>query len=140
MVRTQLIRLFVLTLFILIACDEHENYGEHIVQNDIDFVAQVGHRYHTEKNSFQVIRVDDSRCPSGVYCVQAGNAIVQLSFIRNPPIDTSLSLWGTGGNSRLFVDSLYFQLKGVHPYPHFRKIVKQKDYRVDMKVSRHSGL
>jgi hypothetical protein len=142
MIRTITICSLVLMLFMLVACEEDDYYyGEHMVQNDIEFVAQVGHIYHTEKNSFQVIRVDDSRCPSGAYCILAGNATMHLSFLKNPPMDTSLNLWGSGGNPRLFVDSLFFQLKAVRPHPQaFSKPINQKDYRIDMNVSRHSGL
>ena len=140
MIRTLLVRSLALMLFLAMACEEHDYYGEHWVQNDTDFVAQVGHIYHTEKNSFQVIRVDDSRCPSGAFCIWAGNATVRFSFIKVPVGDTTLNLFGTvRDHPRLFIDSLYFQLNDISPYRfvNINKMVNQLDYRIDMKVSRH---
>jgi hypothetical protein len=133
-----MIRIFpALLLFALAACEEHDFYGEHTVQYDMDFIAQVGHTYRTEKNSFQVVRVDDGRCRKGDFCCTGANATVQLSFFRNPPLDSSVSLI----KPTLYIDSLYFQLKGISPEaPSFDKRIDQKDFRIEMKVSRLSGL
>jgi hypothetical protein len=130
-----MIRIFpALLLFALAACEEHDFYGEHTVQYDMDFIAQVGHIYHTEKNSFQVVKVRDNRCTG--FCCSGQDLIVELSFFKTLPMDTSLKM----SSRTLFIDSLYFELKGVSPErPPFDKI-DQKDFRIEMKASRFSGL
>lgn len=126
--------LICLLLFSLLSCKELE---EHYILEGEAFTARVGHLYHTPKNSFWITAVSDSRCPQGATCFMAGNAKVYFRFYQPQLRDTSLNLYGHQfENPVIVLDSLSFKLKSVTPGPSIHKQVKQKDYRIEMTISR----
>ncbi|HVZ40418.1 MAG TPA: META domain-containing protein [Candidatus Kapabacteria bacterium] len=88
--------------------------------------------------------IEDSRCPSGTQCVQAGQATVPLLLMMGV-IPNQLRLYTTGEAQTR--DALLYpnmngtpnylvQLLSVYPYPQQGVTVQQSDYVVNMNVQR----
>ena len=81
--------------------------------------------------------VEDSRCPKGVNCIQAGQAVARLSILHNDQNQTiSLTVPGlseeagtiaTAGNYQI-------QLQRLEPYPEEGDSLDPEDYRATLVV------
>jgi hypothetical protein len=82
---------------------------------------------------------DDSRCPSDVKCVWAGNAAVRLDVSTSRRDGKSLTL-NTGGTSALVGETQYqgykLRLVGLNPYPRSDQKIAAGDYTVTLLVSK----
>ena len=81
--------------------------------------------------------VSDSRCPSDVVCIRAGEAEVRLIVTRNG-LETPLILVEEGLTSGLnVVDyndyAIEFELT---PYPVSTRVLEESDYRLELKVTK----
>lgn len=80
--------------------------------------------------------LEDSRCPKGVTCIQAGQARVALQLIpRNKKAETvELSTTSTGQE----IDSNGYQVKlvSLNPYPKMDSQVKPAEYVLNITVSK----
>jgi hypothetical protein len=90
-----------------------------------------------EKLSLEFMEVAaDSRCPTGVQCVWAGEAKCRLSVTyRESVYDVTITQSGssTGVQDLFQVYSLRFKLE---PYPEYGKQITASDYRLVMTVTR----
>jgi len=86
---------------------------------------------------------EDSRCPSDVTCIWAGNAAVQLdvSISRR---DSKLLTLNTGGTSSLPGEVLYrgyeLRLLGLNPYPRSKQKIAPGDYTVTVLISKERAV
>jgi|WetSurSiteA1Bulk_404760.scaffolds.fasta_scaffold02503_6 hypothetical protein len=73
--------------------------------------------------------LNDSRCPSGVYCFWEGNATVRFKFQKynSEPVIFDLNTH-KGFTSSTIIDSYKFTLLGLTPYPVANQIIEQKKY------------
>lgn len=80
--------------------------------------------------------VQESRCPDGVVCVQAGQAVAKLTFIKgNEQVSKSLQV--TGRSPKADTVAVFDKkaiLFSVNPYPNATTPILQKDYKLQMKV------
>lgn len=81
----------------------------------------------------QVLNISDSRCPSGVTCVWAGQANVTLQSYSNNTKNI-FSLVDSSNNS-VTVDNYLIQLVSVDPYPKAGKKILLSEYIVTLKLN-----
>jgi hypothetical protein len=77
----------------------------------------------------------DSRCPAGFYCIQGGDATVQLRATDGGSADYELH---TGDESRAAVThgALRIQLTQLQPYPFSGRQIDPASYRATFLVTR----
>jgi hypothetical protein len=81
---------------------------------------------------------EDSRCPSFVECIWAGQVMVSLnvSEISSVPLIFNLTLGPSPSNSSArSVDTLIIQLLQVEPYPIREEEIAKSDYRATFLIS-----
>ncbi len=91
-----------------------------------------------ENLSVHFVKVSaDSRCPTGVQCIRAGDATCAVQFtLSGATTDVNLvDIGGTGGftQSKFSVYTLNFR---VDPYPASGKTIAAADYRLVMTISK----
>ena len=105
----------------------------HDITLESNFNAEVFHSYKLNNEVlFRIDRVEDSRCPTQVQCVQAGDARVFLTIDKPVAIDTSF----TTIENKIIIQSYTFELIDVTPYPETPGTIKQKDYRITMALKK----
>ncbi len=87
--------------------------------------------------TIRAIRVaDESRCPSDVQCVWAGNAVVRLLVTTQGSPGTEISL-NTGIEPKATTVAGYsISLSGLKPYPRSGTIIDQTSYVATLEVRR----
>ena len=81
--------------------------------------------------------VTDSRCPTGVQCVWAGEAKVKLEVTQNnSTLETVLTeTGGTNGFSSGTINAYKVDFR-VEPYPQANKTIAPEDYKLVMKITK----
>jgi hypothetical protein len=87
--------------------------------------------------SIEFVRItDDSRCPTGVTWVWAGQAVCLLKITSEGSV-TEMSLNQMGSNDQSAQDYLGYHFAfDLHPYPEAGKDIHPEDYRLVLKVTR----
>jgi hypothetical protein len=75
--------------------------------------------------------VEDSRCPEGVACFWAGNALVALVLNDN---ETELNTYLEPQETKLSV--YHVDLISLSPYPVYEQIIEKEDYVVKLLVAK----
>ena len=81
--------------------------------------------------------LNDSRCPSGVYCFWEGNATVRFEYQKynSKPVIFDLNTHKVF-TSDTIIDIYKFTLLGLNPYPIAHQIIAQKDYKAKILIER----
>ena len=81
--------------------------------------------------------VNDSRCPTGVYCFWEGNARVRFSFEKNEssPVVFDLNTH-KGFTSDTVVYGYKISLLGLNPYPSVNHKIDQDDYKAELIIEK----
>ena len=86
--------------------------------------------------SIKIIKVTDSRCPSNVNCIWAGNVILDFEMYEDGKyVDTRRITIGSDQNDRMLFDSAAQRLKAysVLPYPKTALgKIPQEDYVINL--------
>ena len=77
--------------------------------------------------------VEDSRCPEGTQCVQAGNAKVRIS-VQKGTNESKIVELDTNGENTATVDGYAIKLDALNPHPKSAAPVKAKDYVATLTV------
>jgi len=86
--------------------------------------------------SFEEV-VEDSRCPTGVRCIWAGEAVVKISIKTANGSPSSYTLHTDSQSAREAEHGGYrVQLLAVTPYPSGDTPIRSEDYRVTLSVER----
>ncbi len=124
--------LFVL-LFAVFSCTENDESNHFDFGEEKQFRVDEFYSDYSESLVFEISAISDSRCPTGVVCIWAGEARVEIA-ISSPEIDT-LEL--STHNQQMATSGDYtFELIDVTPYPDINTVTKSEDYRVKMKIVR----
>lgn len=104
------------------------------------FTLSVG-KQKTAKNSRLKIKflevTEDSRCPTGVNCIWAGNAKVKVQIIGSHRSQIFEFNTTTGPKGDIF-DGWAITIDNLTPYPHADKPIDKKLYKVKFAISRLS--
>jgi len=109
------------------------------VQRDGTFTLQVGDRASVTNGSFVVRFVsvpNDSRCPTNVQCVWAGDAVVHLDLTSSGRTHTvDLHTNSTSGEVSAVYDGQVVELLDLTPSPHSSQTINQGDYTARLRIS-----
>jgi len=79
--------------------------------------------------------LSDSRCPSDVACIQAGEAVVAVTAIAADGSRPRFELHTAGATSVVHA-GLTIALEGLEPRPVSSRSIRPSDYRLTLRVSR----
>lgn len=123
---------------------EREEAAKHgavpVVRYDEPFTLAFGNRARVEHGDTRVrfaAVLEDSRCPAGVQCIQAGRARVRLEVTQaRRPVSVELST--DGGASMQSAGGVTWELQDVTPYPSPGRERRDRDYVLTL-VAHPSG-
>ena len=82
--------------------------------------------------------LEDSRCPTGVQCIHAGNGKIEL-VVKRSKDEKRLELNTAMGPQQTTVDSYEIKLVNLSPYPKGERQIKTDDYVARVIVNRVSS-
>lgn len=128
--RTKILYLFFLSIG-LFACNKETSPELFTFGTEKNF--QINDEYLSGDNSlkFSISEINDSRCPSDVFCIWQGKADVKIEVL-NPAIETLVL--NTFDNLKDTVGNYSFELKDVSPYPISTQTIQLEDYNVTLKI------
>jgi len=86
--------------------------------------------------AFSIDSVNDYRCPADVICVWAGDVDIHIRFYKAfGHIDTLMNLYNPNRNPLSF-GGYSFKVNEVNPFPLSNKIIPQKDYKINMTITK----
>jgi hypothetical protein len=123
----------VLFLLILGSCKKEQDGGP-FGQNQ-ELTLKTGDICHSklENLSIKVLKINDSRCPTGVYCIWQGEATVNLEVKEASVYEVVLSTFHQPADT---VNNLVFNLVDVVPYPKYGVEVPDSAKFVVLKIDR----
>lgn len=87
-------------------------------------------------SELRLLEVRDSRCPTGVECVWAGEVTGVISF-RDDAGAKEFQLTDNSEKNTALLEGWKFELLGVDPHPGKENMtIPQEDYRVRLRISR----
>lgn len=104
------------------------------------FTLGVGKQKTSKKSKLKIKFLEvteDSRCPTGVNCIWAGNAKVKVQVIGSHRSQIFEFNTNIGPKGDVF-DGWAITIDELTPYPHANKEVDKKTYKVQFVVSRPS--
>lgn len=122
-------------IFLLLVCASCEKEIEGSYRFDLGMESQFlpQKEYESENRSlrFSILEINDSRCPTGVYCFWQG--MVELRIAIEQPVKDTISL--NSHDLKITQSGAYeFELIDVTPYPDINTPSSIDDYRVFMEV------
>ena len=101
------------------------------------FDSIVNYKLRVDTNlAFSIDSVKDYRCPSDVICIWAGDVDIHIRFYKTlSHIDTIMNLYNPEKN-HIRVGGYTFKVNEVNPIPLSNKIIPQKDFRVNMTITK----
>lgn len=124
---------FVLLVFGLVACNDDENPNTFEFNTEEEFKLDQSYNSVRSLLSFTIEEIADSRCPTGVYCIWQGEALI--SIVIDKPTKDTITL-STHNKSEVSWNNFKFELVEVAPYPDIESEIQEEDYRVIMEISR----
>jgi hypothetical protein len=83
--------------------------------------------------------ISDNRCPKGVNCIQAGEAVVRIGLPDGGVRE--LTVGGGGKNlPRFSLENGIVQIVALTPYPEYENNIPQQDYRLRLKIAAAAAL
>jgi len=143
------ISLILLTIF-AVGCSESDkdpitnNDNESTTSADLgkQFYLKVGQIESVEPGNIKVSLVkvtDDSRCPSDVTCIWAGEVkvVLNITIDGQDSGETTLTLGANNSDDQNVknIGGYYFKVLAVNPYPVSTKIIGQSEYIVTLIVN-----
>lgn len=125
------IHIFLFLMVFAIGCQSPE--GPEVFSYGEEFDLKIGDKATIGPNDVTIEFVDvlgDSRCPTNVTCVWAGNGEVQIRFARkNLQLNTYLNPKDTT------VSAVNIQLLRLEPYPVAPVQIEKEDYKVRLLIT-----
>ena len=124
------LNIFILLLFLSIACGKNASDNFIIKYNDFEMVS--------DEFALQFIEViEESRCPLDVQCVWPGRVVVELGLLTNMSSIPTIRL--THGvdqdeSSDTTIMNHYIRLISVNPYPVALDSINFEDYEIEVLV------
>lgn len=96
---------------------------------------EIGHAAMVAGSSvrLQFVRAADSRCPSDVVCITAGEAVIEMVFSGSGPMQTSMLRLGQKPVTATY-GGLVFEATALDPYPNGKPALTQV---VTLRVTAH---
>jgi hypothetical protein len=131
--------LFLLAFFIIGGGIDTAN-GQNTYQETISIGVREAKKVFDRAATIRVLMVvEDSRCPEGTTCVQAGNAKVRISVQKGTDASKIVEL-NTNGENTATVEGFELKLDSLTPSPTSAEPIKQKDYVANLTVKEVGGV
>lgn len=126
-------------LLVLYACQSPLHYNQSPLFYDgydygDEFELSLGEKVTVGRDNASVEFIDvleDSRCPSNVTCVWAGNGKVQLRFDnKDIQLNTYLDL------QEVSLEDVNIQLLSLDPYPEYPHQFEKEDYKIRLLITK----
>jgi hypothetical protein len=104
-----------------------------------EFRIKVGQQVTIKKLSIKFSAVNsESRCPTGVQCIWAGNAAIAVEIAKKnkKPVPATLNTNTGVQPNELDYKGYKIKLVGLNPYPKINETIDEKDYEVTLIVTR----
>ncbi|NJB87240.1 hypothetical protein GGR26_003020 [Lewinella marina] len=106
------------TLLLLLGCQRRLAEGTHLATPDEALTLSAGEHLRADRRApdfFTFVKVlEDSRCPRGVQCIQAGRAVVSVQVLRDGALtEDTVTIDGNA----ITTDQGPLQLLELEPYP-----------------------
>ena len=117
---------------------EFENYDNLIFNDTIDLPPR-DCRYDSQNHFYICLDsvLNDSRCPTGVYCFVAGNATVRFKYekLNDPPVLFTL-ITNPGSPKYAIINGYKFTLIDLSPYPSIKNTGTKEKYSAQIIVEK----
>lgn len=80
--------------------------------------------------------LEDSRCPTGVECIWAGNAKIQVRVRKNGAAAKTIELNSASGDLSVVYEGYVLKLAKLTPHPRANVTTDPKSYRASITVTR----
>jgi len=131
--------LFILPLFMIILSGCDPEISQISVNLGQEFSISPGHSIIVNGEDFKMKFADvigDSRCPSGVTCIWAGQVSCILEITQNKQT-TQTVITASGATDYITTEYQSYSFKfQVDPYPQYGKTINKGDYRLIMTITR----
>jgi len=110
---------------------------EEIVNYTTEF--KIGNIYNFDGKSIKFVAViSDSRCPSDVTCIWAGEAKIKIKIFQNNRFLGEKIIYLGGSSSLKFLGNDQFTISGLAllPYPKVTRKIAPKDYKLTLKMEK----
>jgi hypothetical protein len=126
--------LYFIMIFAILSCSKE---GTGLVLND-PVNLYYNRLYNNGDHNISIMLdsvTQDSRCPSGVECIWAGNAVARFIFIADNN-STKFSLNTLSSFRRdTTIAGFKIELLSLKPYPEYPHPIKQEDYIAEIKIT-----
>jgi len=131
-------RLSIISIFLILSgvC-AHSDDVRSVTLNQ-EFNIKVGQRVEVKTEKLQIrftTVLEDSRCPKGAQCIQAGNGKIELELVREKNDPASVSLNTDSGSSEADYQGYTIRLIALNPYPVVNQSIRQEEYEATLVVS-----
>jgi hypothetical protein len=125
-------------LFILGACKKEQETASFGTSQELTLKTGDVRSSKTDNISFKVLKISDSRCPTGVVCVWQGEATVNLEIKETSSFDEAIGtiVLSTFHHPVDTANNFIFKLIDVLPYPKYGVEVPDSDKSVVLKIDR----
>lgn len=110
---------------------------EHVdLKAEVEFELMTGKQYKYNGHVVEIKDIKDSRCPLGVNCIWAGEAVVKFDC-KYDDEDKFSFLMDTNDDTVFVVSNFRLKLLQVSPLPDNDQNIRQEDYRVRISLKEH---
>jgi len=136
--KTGVLTTFALLIFIITGCSS--GVSQTTLTLGQEFTMSVGQSISISEEDLKIKLTDvvgDSRCPSGVTCIWAGQVSCILEITQNNRTDQTV-ITASGGKDYSSSEYQMYNLKfRVDPYPQSGKTINKSDYRLVLTISKN---
>jgi hypothetical protein len=130
--------LIVVFLFILGSCKEEQESAPFGTDQELTLKTGDVRSSKSDNISVKVLKISDSRCPTGVVCVWQGEATVNLAVISTSSFDEAIGtvVLSTFHHPVDTANNFIFKLIDVLPYPKYGVEVPDSEKSVVLKIDK----
>lgn len=128
--------LYVIVLFFSFSCfSQEDKVPEYVVYNTLINTGEVL-KFGGKAVKFKKV-ISDSRCPTGVTCIWAGEAKILIEFFENGKSQGERLIRNTKVPIAEFFNSDILNIRGftLSPYPNVDKRINPEEYRISLRIS-----
>ncbi len=125
--------LLILGLILLSGCEKNPDPDTFCFDEVEEFQLDVTYRSSDNRMQLTIDDVQDSRCPSQMMCIWAGEARVKVNLHLRRLYEIELS---TTNDSFQLVQNYEIRLVNVFPYPEVPDQISRSDYRILLEIRR----
>jgi hypothetical protein len=128
----------IILLILIFVSSNCERYKSDRFVNNTPFTVRTNESIEISDNlNFIIEKVSDSRCPTGVICIWAGNVVLSFKIIQNTSQVDTMICDSYCHNNPFNLTGYTWEILEVTPYPDIRKNIRQSDYKIKMLIKQN---